>query len=185
MREAVRLDLPGDPGAVAILSLEDAKAHLRLLDDHEDTYIEGLIADAVAQVEAWTGFAVMPQLWEITLDGFPAQIVLPIGPVTAISEIAYVDAGGSDQLVDPTAFRADLSSVEARLVPREGWPSTASWINAVTIRWAAGKGCPPGLLRAVKVLVEHMYRVRDADESSQLVWIDACRIMAPYRRFKG
>lgn len=40
---------------MALVSLAQAKAHLRLSEDDEDTYVEGLIATAIDHIQTVTG----------------------------------------------------------------------------------------------------------------------------------
>lgn len=177
-----------DPAGAA-LSLTEAKEWLQVDDDDQDDLIGSLISAATLHVEEWTGRALFAQEWEWMLDGFPSGVMtLPVGPVTGLTEIRFVDGLGVEQLLDPAEYRVDLASIEARIEPVSGWPATASQINAVTVRWAAGAGCPPGLTQAIRFLVRHWFDSRLPVAMGQTVAdipLTVRALIAPFRRFKG
>ena len=77
-----------DPAA-PIVSLEQAKAHLRVEDDGEDDYIAGLVEVATAWLdgpEGWLGRVLGEQVLEATLCAreWAELRRVPIGPVRAI-----------------------------------------------------------------------------------------------------
>jgi uncharacterized phiE125 gp8 family phage protein len=152
--------------AVEPISLEQAKAHLRVDTADQDDLIEALITAAREKVEEETGRALITQTLEFALDYFveppdlrfvtlpyitPAKaILIPRPPLIALKRIAYYDGGGNevllhDEVGSPTVTSdlvVDTYSVPGRLVPAAGgnWPSVQDRANAVTIRYTAGYG---------------------------------------------
>jgi len=61
------------PPAVEPVTLDEAKAHLRLDSNEDDTYVSALIAAARERVELFLRRALITQTFEFTLDGFPAS----------------------------------------------------------------------------------------------------------------
>lgn len=119
-----------------------AKAHLRVEDD--DPYISRLSAVITAArqtVEQYLNATIVNRSRSIVLDAFPGgsgTILLPRGPVTAVTEIAYLDTDGASQTV--ASHRLVNYSVSDVLTPAygESWPSTRGVLGAVTITYTAG-----------------------------------------------
>lgn len=70
------------PADVAVVTLQEAKDHLRVDSIDEDDYIQGLLDAAVAHLDGCDGvlgWDFAPQTWEVVFDG-PVED-LPLGPV--------------------------------------------------------------------------------------------------------
>lgn len=147
------------------ITLLDLGAWLRIDLPDEDTLLDQLVQSAVDYIEGpnGIGIALMPQTWELHLDGFPPCIEIPLTPVQSISSITYTDPDGNSQtLVD---YQADIYSQPARIVPAYGgcWPATRSVMNAVTVTFTAGFNTVPGdLKRALALLAGHWFENRTA-----------------------
>lgn len=153
------------PSATPI-TLIDLSAWLRLDLPAESGLLEQLIQDVVDYIEGpnGIGIALMPQTWEMQLDGFPACCIeIPLTPVRRIESIAYVDTEGGSQVLDE--FQADVVSQPAKILPAYGasWPPTRCLLNAVTVTFTAGYDPVPGdLRRAVMLLAAHWFEHRTA-----------------------
>ncbi len=79
MPEPYRLTLVTPPATLP-LSLNEAKAHLRLEDDQtaDDAAIMALVRGAVEQCEQFTGRALMTQVWSLFRDAWPGKLVEPL-----------------------------------------------------------------------------------------------------------
>lgn len=152
--------------SVEPVSLEQAKAHLRVDTTDQDDLIESLISAARERIEDETGRALITQTLEIALDYFveppdlrwvtypyltPAKaILLPRPPLQSLKRITYIDGDGNevllhDEVGSPTLISdlvVDTYSEPGRLVPASGgnWPSVQDRANAVVIRYTAGFG---------------------------------------------
>lgn len=171
-----------------LIPLPEAKAWLRVDGMEEDALIGGLLAAATAHLDGWTGVlgrALGEQVWEISLDAWPAEIRLPLGPVVRVEQVGYVDPAGVLQIVPPTAYEVDTQGVEGWIVPVEGqdWPEALETINAVRVRWTCGTGCPAPVRTAILMLVAHWYGSREAvgPASSELP-LGVAALIAPWRR---
>ena len=146
------------------VSLEQAKAHLRVDTTDQDDLIEALITAARQRIEDETGRALITQTLEIAMDYFveppdlrfvtlpyitPAKaIALPRPPLQSLKRISYYDGDGNevmlhDEVGSPTVISdlvVDTYSQPGRLVPASGgsWPATQDRANAVVIRYVAG-----------------------------------------------
>lgn len=184
MGEAVRIEAPAE----LPVSLAEALAQCREDAQDEVDLVELYIAAATEMVEHRSGRAVCEQGWRVCFDAFPAgDIVLPFGPVTAVT-ISYLDADGASVEMSSEDFQADLHSVEARLRATDGWPSTDSVMNAVTVEWTAGDECPAALKKAILLLVAHWFDNRSAvvvgDVMAEIP-LGVQALIATKKRFRG
>lgn len=143
--------------AIEPISSAEAKRHSRIEDD--DPYIDDIgdyITAARQHVEQYLNASIVSQTRTHVLDAFPAgAIVLPNGPVTGITSIAYTDTDGNSATVAAHIRRGDT------LTPAYGaaWPSARGQLGAVTVTYTAGlmAGSPLALadkdIRAAILLV--------------------------------
>lgn len=117
----------------------------------EDLLLDSYIRAARVEAEKLTGEVFVTQTWELTLCGFPAgrqSILLPKKPVQSITQIAYVDTAGDDQIFgtlegSPVAIQeyrliADIERPLVALNLNYEWPVPAVVDHAVRIRFVAG-----------------------------------------------
>lgn len=157
----VRTVAPASP----VVSLAEAKKHLRVFHADDDDEIEAMVAAATAAIEGPTGIgiALSPQTWRLSLDHFPCEIVIPLGPVSAVSSIAYTDGNGAPATV--SSFRKDLDASPVRIWPARdaSWPAATCEPGAVKVTFICGYAELPADLRwAVLLLVGHFYEHREA-----------------------
>lgn len=167
-----RLTLVAAP-AVSPLSLDAAKAHLRVDSAAEDDVIQGMIDAAVAAIDGPRGIGIclVRQTWRLTLDGFCRFIPIPLGPNVAIVSVKYDDAEGVEQTVDPGDYQLADGLDPAVLSPTFAtcWPAAnRATPGSVRIEFTAGFGetaeaVPADLVRALKVMVGDAYKNREGD----------------------
>lgn len=154
-----RLEAP-----LPVVSIQEAKEHLRVDADVDDALIQRYIAAAQDYIEGPYGYGVLlgTQRWVAYFQGFSTFMYLPLYPVQSIVELRYVDLAGDTQTF--ASFRADLIGNPSRLVPAPGayWPATdPREPNAVSVEFEGGyEVVPEDLRQAVLLLVAHMYEMR-------------------------
>jgi len=146
------------------VTLGEAKAHLNVDWDDDDTEISNLIKQGRQYVEDVTGRALITQTWEFKLDGFKPIIMIPRPPLQSVSSVQYQDASDATQTLASSNYTVDIDSEPGRLVesPTGSYPTTYDDINAVTITFVAGYGdaasdVPEIFKQAIKLYVERMY----------------------------
>jgi len=132
--------------AVEPVSVSEAKAHLRVDTDADDTYIGTLITVAREYCEERLDATFIESTWVAKYDVFPLwELLLPRPPmVDSNVSITYRDEGGNDQTITSGGgdFRIDAASVPGRVYPNyeEVWPAVRGDENSVTVTYKAGYG---------------------------------------------
>lgn len=184
-----------------VVTLEDAKAHLRVFHDDDNDYISALIAAAVGLLDGADGYlnrALGLQSWTFSLDRFPchrhdwrpARIYIPLVPLISIDSVEYTASDETTkQLTNFRTFGAG-SSQPGYIVPAldMSWPSTVCDTETVRITFTAGYEAgkiPPGIQHAIKLMIGHWFENREAVTTDQKglanlpLAVDA--LLAPYR----
>lgn len=151
--------------ATGVISLAEARNHLRITGLDEDALIAGYVASASAYLDARDGIlgeALVTQTWRLAMDE-PAEVTLPIGPVQSIAAIKYLDAAGVEQTFSSSSYRLVDRRVE--LVSGAAWPTVADQSDAFWIDFVAGYGAaaavPATVRQAALMLVGEMYQTRE------------------------
>lgn len=157
--------------SVLPVSLEEAKAHLRVDIEDEDALIERMIAAATAKFDGWRaglGLALIEQTWEQAFPWFADALYLPLRPVAAIDSVLYYDADNALQPLDDSVSQilTDLRGPKIVLAPDQSWPLTYPREDAVTVTFTAGYGAcgekvPEPLRQAILLTVGHWYENRE------------------------
>jgi uncharacterized phiE125 gp8 family phage protein len=181
--------------AIEPVTIEAAKAHLRIDADDEDALIAQLIVAARMFVERTLGQALITQGWSYFLDYWPRGgcITLPLTPVQAVGAVKVHDGAGGSVTLDASAYAVDTLSVPARLVLRGTPPSAAAReLNAFEVAFTAGYGdeeedVPAPLRQSLLLLVAHWFERREPvvlEGSPQEVPGTVAGLLLPYRRVR-
>ncbi len=126
------------------VTLEEAKAHLKITVDEEDELLRSYLQGAFEWATESTRRAIIQRDYLITRDRFPVGVWgLPLGRVASITAVKYIDADGILQTWtgSPLPYEVDLDTDFApRLQPKtnESWPSTGDFMSAAQITLKAG-----------------------------------------------
>lgn len=151
------------------VTLEQAKAHLRVTSDAENTLIAALISAAVSHLDGWSGIlgrCLITQTWRQDFNGFGAMR-LPF-PNVASATIAYTDANGVNQTLAGANYRivSGVGGTWIELAEGGSFPGTASQPDAVRVTFVAGYGdasaVPAALKAAILLHVGHLFENRAA-----------------------
>jgi len=150
-------DLPADY-AEQILSLADAKDHLRVLHSDQDGLIELYRNAAVDMVERYCGVYLGERTGVVwNGESLPATIDLGFWPVTNITGLTYLDSDGESVTGDHSDWRIGVHD-RIHLNPGADLPSDVC--AGVAITFDAGftdANRPPALVQAIKFFLAHLF----------------------------
>lgn len=154
--------------ALLPVSVEEAKAHLRVDGTEEDNTILSMIGAATAKVEKETGRALVSQTVKAYWDTWPEDNVLelPIYPAASITNVKYIDEDGTLQTWDSANYTSDLVGMCPRVMPTPDadLPDLGDYPNAVQVTYVAGvsstNSVPQDLKYAILTTVALLYEHR-------------------------
>ena len=150
-----------------VVTLDQAKQHLRVDGDDDDALIKAFIDASTAHIDGpdgWLGKAIGLQTLEAGLDGFIYDpISLPYPPVLTVTGIVYDDIAGVERTLDPATYEVRDGAIGT--VWGKSWPSTRAYCGAsrsVRITYRAGyETVPAPIVVAILMMVGDMYRNRE------------------------
>lgn len=144
------------------VTLFDAKRHLRVEHSDDDELIAAYIQAARSHVENLTGRTLVATTRQDNFDCWQDCFVLAWSPVTAVASVKYVDTDGVLTTLDPTVYRVDVASLQARITLEYGqtWPEARDVTNAVQINYTTGGAAAPALKQAILFATGHFYEQR-------------------------
>jgi len=182
------------PPAVEPITLDQAKARLRISDDSQNTHILHLIRAARERVELETGRALITQSWLERRDqwdeggrilAFATRFRLLKPPLISIESITTYDASDTPSIWDPAAYFIDTMSEPGRisLKPDSAFPIPGRKIAGLEIRFTCGYGpaasdIPASLIEAVGQMVE----ATATDGVETVLPKSVQSLLAPWRR---
>lgn len=153
--------------AAELLTLAQAKDHLRLESADDDVLITTLIEVVRQQIETEIKRALITQTWDYWIDRFPFEdeIEIPLGQLQSVSTFEQKDEDGTVTAVASTVYDVDTDSDPGKiyLKPSQSWPTATLWPeNPIGIRFVAGFGdsasdVPKPIQQAALLMVEHYY----------------------------
>lgn len=174
-----------------VVTLEEAKAHLKRDGDDDDALITAYVAAATGHIDGpdgWLGRAIGVQILEARFGGSCGDTVrLPFPPFIELVSVSYHDTGGVEQMADLAdfdAFGSDLAPV-ASAWP---WASGSARRDGIRIRYRAGyETLPPAIRAAILLMTGDLYRNRDTTAAAGAVAIPmsttVANLLAPFRVF--
>lgn len=194
------------------VSLEEAKAHLGITDNHDDQIIEGMIAAATTYLDGRDGIvgrAILTQTWREDFSGFSEcgwdayygyVMRLSVPPVQSITSITYFDANNVSQTVSASIYRLLTDRVGPYValkpaIPANSWPfAYYSREDAVSITYVTGmatlaKDVPAPIRAAILMLLGSLYENREevvlGNMAAVAMPFGATALLASYRRYLG
>lgn len=159
------------PASGPVLSVADLRDHLNIDFNDDDQYIESLISaatDRLDGIRSPLNVALVSQTWRQDFDRFSAIMRLPLGPVSAITEVGYLDASHDAQVVDNSNYYllTDQVGPYVEFDDDFSFPTISTRSAAVSIKFVAGFGAaaavPETYKHMIKMTVAHWYEHREA-----------------------
>ncbi len=175
----------------ALLPLDAAKQHIRVLHDDEDDLIEALRDAAVTMVEQYTGLVLGPRtgadalVWRAECLPASGPVSLGCRPVRSVVSVAYLDSAGDEQTADADGFRV---VGQGSIAPKAGaaWPAGVSGGVVVTFEAGLEAGAVPApLILAAKLFLAALYDNREGAALEGItgqVSAGFASLCQPYRR---
>lgn len=135
--------------AITPISLVEAKAHLRVDHNDDDTLITALIAAAVDHLDGWTGIlgrCLVEQEWRQDFDAFARILCLPLGPVISVTTVTWRNTAGQVSTVDGIWYSLQIDSggrYFVRFRDDYSFPSDLYERGAVSVTYKAGYATVP------------------------------------------
>lgn len=184
-----------DQTVADVVDLDEMKAHLRVLEDDEDTLIADYVAGAVGHLDGphgYLGRCLIAQSWAETFEGWSVVIVLGLSDVSNVV-VTYKDATGADATVPVASYSVVQDPRGARVVFNSAfvWPALEDENpEPVTVTFKAGFGDDPAdvpapLRQAVRLLAAHFYQNREAVVTGTITAtlpLGVQMLCAPFRR---
>lgn len=170
-----------EPPEQECVSVEEAKAHLRVIHSSDDTLIGAQISAAREAVEQATGRALVAARYVFVQTGDVLDSnLLPLWPVQTIEAASYTDCTGVVTALDAADYT--LLSMEGRLLVQ-----SASGTGLTVDFRTSSVSVPAALKASILLLVADMYEQTSANVIGSTVSISPTvdRLLYPYRRNLG
>ena len=139
----MNLVLTTDYTTTDLVTIADAKQHLRISSTYDDNNVTTLLDAARQLVEAETNRAILNQTFTLKLDYFPGVIYLPKGRIQSVTSLKYTNTSGDEiTMAEDTDFTVTTGYDDGRIVPVSDWPSDVATAenNVVEVVYVAGYG---------------------------------------------
>lgn len=190
--------------AYDIITLEEAKDHLKELSSLYDDYITTLIQTATAKLDGVSGIlrrALVQQTWEARFSDWPApgySIRLPLPPLQSVTSIKYLDSDGAQQTLAESVYdvigAGGYEQGHVCLAYNQSWPATRVRLENVIVRFVAGypatsdsppdyvANIPAPIKHAMKLLISHWFDNREAAADRRLYEVpeSVYNLLSPY-----
>lgn len=186
--------------AVRPITVDEARAHLRIDHHDDDVLIDALVDAAVDHLDGINGVlgrALVTQSWRASYHEFPSDgmIPLPLAPVQSVTSIVYTDTAGDEQTLAVDRYYVQTDAARPFVERAEGtsWPEVAQRSAAVRVTAVYGYGdaatdVPAPIRHALLMIVADAYEYREtvavgvsAAPLPMSATVD--RLLLPYRRF--
>ena len=142
------------PGTYPV-TLTEVKAWLKIDGTDEDTLLTSLIASATAECESYSGLSFITRTRTVKLSSFNGRdLILPYGPVTTLTSIAYTDEDDDAATVDAADYSLDIASGLARVRVTESWPYTNKTLSNVVVTYVAGYANAAAVPEVIKTAIK-------------------------------
>lgn len=158
------------PPAAEPVSLAEAKLHLRIDVNDEDTLVESYITAAREWCELAARRAFVTQTLALRLAEWPCGdcIQLPRPPLASVTSITYTDSAGANQTMTSADYLV-YATAEPGLVQLgygKSWPSATLQLGpSIVITYVAGYGnaaaVPKRYKQAILLMTGHFYENRE------------------------
>lgn len=155
--------------STTIISLQEAKDHLRVTSTDEDMVILDCIKSATNMVETYTNQYFLSGSFVAYIDEMCSydEIHIWAYPVQSIDSVKYLDTNGTEQTFSSANYTTDLSGSPARILPTTVPTIKQNVLNPyrvyLTIGYVDRDKIDPELLGWVKIFTAFFYQTRQPE----------------------
>lgn len=157
------------PATLAPVSLSEAKDHLKVVEDDENSLIQSYLNAAVERCQNYRQSQIMSAEYELYARTFVPFINLQKHPVSAINSVKYYDTDGDLQTVSAVDYRLQNFRVPCRLEFDSGfdYPDLHDREHPVVVNFQAGylgaSAVPAVIKHAVFLELGTMHTIRQSE----------------------
>jgi uncharacterized phiE125 gp8 family phage protein len=184
------------PSATPV-TLAEAKAHLRVDFADDDALITAMIGAATGYLDGWTGIlggvCLVDQVWRQDFDLFAKCMPLPLGPVTEIVSVKWLNSAGTETTIAAASYSLETDAGGRSFVRFKDdftVPSDLYESAAVSIQFKAGhaaEAVPAAIKAAILLHVGHLYENREAvsvGSTASMLPFAYDQLITPYRKLR-
>lgn len=177
------------------ISVEEAKAHLRVDGTGEDDLITIYVAAATAYLDGYSGVlgrALVTQTWRQDYDCFTDKLRLPLPPVASVTSVTYYDTLNASTTLATSvyALQIDAAGPHIALKPGQVFPGSYTRTDAVSVTYVTGTAAadvPAPIRAALLLMVGDLYANRETAQVGSVasripMSMTVAALIEPYRR---
>lgn len=154
-----------------IITLAEAKLHLRITADDQDAVINDCIKAATNLVESYTNQLFQSRTFVAYMDesefcSYQTINILKY-PITSIDSIKYLDTSGVEQTFSTGNYSTDLTDCPARILPTTTASVKANVLNQYRVYFTAGfasrDSIEPELINWIKIFTGFFFNTRQPE----------------------
>lgn len=134
------------------ITLAEAKLHLRVEHNADDSLITALISTARQAAESRTHRALISRQFRLTLENWKDSIELPNPPLISVEAITYLDSLAVRQTLASSTYQVITDTLigSVQLAYDGAWPSIRAIPGSIRIDYTAGYGSAVDVPQAIK-----------------------------------
>lgn len=175
-----------------IITLQEAKDHLRVTSNDEDMVILDCIKSATNLIETYTGQYFLSGSCVAYLDtnefSSYSEVKIWAYPVNEITSVKYLDTNGTEQTFASSNYSTDISSSPARILSTTIPSVKSNTLNTIRIYFNVGhlskESIDPELLGWVKIFTAFFYQTRQPEYSGFTVAEIAYKYQAALDKYR-
>lgn len=155
------------PAASTAVTRAQCALFMRYVGSLQNDVIDSLIYSAEKYVEQWIGKTLVDTTYTYYFDSFNECLDFPIGNVSSITSVEYIDSTEAYVVLSNTVYDLDNKSIVNKITLKYGqeFPTPLPLPNAVRVTFVAGFGdasdVPEPIKTAVKIMVASMFEFRE------------------------
>lgn len=151
------------------VSLTEAKSHLKIDTNADDTYIESIIKAATQLCEEYTNRFFIDTVIEQYASNFAELQTLFKSKVSAVAHVKYYDSDNTLQTLSATVYDTQLNyePSQIQLADGQSFPDITKRNDAVLVRYTVGYGSsasdvPEIIKQAILLTIGNFYQNRNS-----------------------